>query len=107
MEGILAPHPPTPSLTPVPPLSPSLASRYNAVTPPPPRSPGPPKVQEDSHSIKSSQSFKLGTPPRRLTQPLRRPTGASVEKTGVGLGLGLRRAISGTTVDEDNMHIEQ
>lgn len=107
MEGLLAPHSPNPLSTPIPPPSPSLASRYSAMTPPPPRSPGPPKTQEDSHSLSSSQSFKLGTPPRRLTQPLRRQMGASVEKTGVGLGLGLRRSISSTTVDEDNMHIER
>ncbi|KAF8238903.1 DUF396-domain-containing protein [Tricholoma matsutake] len=99
-EGILASHSPTQSLSPMPPgsPSPSLTPRY-AVTPPP-RSPGPPRLQEESHPL--SQSFKLGTP-RRTSQPLRRQTGTATDQTSAGLGIGLRRATSGTAMDEGSM----
>jgi hypothetical protein len=57
----------------------------------------------------SSQSFQLGTPPRRTTQPLRRQAGTAVNQTGAGLGLGLRRTVSGAiaTVDEDSVHMDR
>jgi len=89
VEGLLTPHSPTQPRSPIPPSSPSLISRYGAMTPP--HSPGPHRLQESDDHTKQGQSFKLSTPPRRATAPGRN-----------GVGLGLRKT-TGTKVNEDSV----
>ncbi|KAF8897750.1 transmembrane adaptor Erv26-domain-containing protein [Infundibulicybe gibba] len=101
-EGLLAPHSPLhapASLPHHPPPSPLAANpRYGGLVPP--RSPNlRTKIQEvqdlDAHTSPGSD-FKLNTPPRRISQPMRRQTSDAT-------GLGLRRTASSNMTGPDSI----